>query len=264
MNLIFTIILGAVQGITEFLPISSSGHLILFRSFLNFEGNYGLAVDAVLQLATTFAILIYFHKDIFEITKNFFKKSEKVKNEITVNKIIIASIPVVVVGLLIEGYMDTIFRNYLLVAGTLIVGSIIMLVAEKLYKNKNNLNLKNSLIIGLFQVLSLIPGMSRSGMTISGALFSGISRETATKFSFIVAFPVLFGSGLKKLLDLYQDGYLFENFTELFLGASAAFFVGLMAIHFLVRFLKNNKMNIFAYYRIFIAGVIIFIAFFRN
>lgn len=264
MNLIFTIILGAVQGITEFLPISSSGHLIIFRSLLNFEENYGLAVDAVLQLATTFAILIYFHKDIFEITKNFFKKSEKAKDEITVNKIIIASIPVIVVGLLIEGYMDTIFRNTLLVAGTLIVGSIIMLVAEKLYKNKNNLNLKNSLIIGLFQVLSLIPGMSRSGMTISGALFSGISRETATKFSFIVAFPILFGSGLKKLIDLYQDGYLFEHLPELFLGAATSFFVGLLAIHFLVKFLKNHKMNIFAYYRIFIAGVIIIIAFFRN
>lgn len=264
MNLIFTIILGVVQGITEFLPVSSSGHLILFRSFLNFEGSYGLAVDALLQLATTFAILIYFHKDIFEITKNFFKKSENTKNEITVNKIIVASIPVVIVGLLIEKYMDTIFRNPLLVAGTLIIGSFIMLFTEKLYKNRNQLNLKNSLIIGMFQVLSLIPGMSRSGMTISGALFSGISRETATRFSFIVALPILLGSGLKKLIDLRQNGYLFDHSLELFLGATTAFFVGLIAIHFLVQFLKKYKMNVFAYYRIFIASIIILITFFKN
>jgi undecaprenyl-diphosphatase len=262
MNLIFTIILGAVQGITEFLPISSSGHLILFRSFLNFEGDYGLAVDAILQLATTFAILIYFHKDILEIVRNFFKNKKTSENEITFQKIILASIPVIVVGIIIEKYMDTIFRNTLLVAGTLIAGSIIMLLAEKLYKNKNNLNFQNSFIIGLFQTLSLIPGMSRSGMTISGGLFTGISREMATKFSFIIAFPVLFGSGLKKLIDLLQDGYLFEHLPELFLGAATSFFVGLFAIHFLVKFLKNHKMNIFAYYRIALAAVIIFIALF--
>jgi len=262
MNLIFTIILGAVQGITEFLPISSSGHLILFRSFLNFEGDYGLAVDAILQLATTFAILIYFHKDILEIVRNFFKNKKTSENEITFQKIILASIPVIVVGIIIEKYMDTIFRNTLLVAGTLIAGSIIMLLAEKLYKNKNNLNFQNSFIIGLFQTLSLIPGMSRSGMTISGGLFTGISREMATKFSFIIAFPVLFGSGLKKLIDLLQDGYLFEHLPELFLGAATSFFVGLFAIHFLVKFLKNHKMNIFAYYRIALAAVIILIAVF--
>lgn len=262
MNLIFTIILGAVQGLTEFLPVSSSGHLILFRSFLNFEGSYGLAVDAILQLATTFAILIYFHKDIINITKDFFQKKETSVNSITLNKIIVASIPVVIVGLLIEKYMDTIFRNPLLVAGTLIFGSIIMLLAEKMYKNRHNLNLKNSFYIGLFQTLALVPGMSRSGMTISGALFSGINRELATRFSFIVALPVLMGSGLKKLIDLQQIGYVNDHSFELTIGALTSFIVGIFAIHFLVRFLKNNKMDIFAYYRIVLALIIIFVTLF--
>ncbi len=262
MNLIFTIILGAVQGLTEFLPVSSSGHLILFRSFLNFEGNYGLAVDAILQLATTFAILIYFHKDIINITKNFFQRKHLSDNSITFNKIIVASIPVVIVGILIEKYMDTIFRNPLLVASTLIFGSIIMLLAEKMYKNRHNLNLKNSFYIGLFQTLALVPGMSRSGMTISGALFSGINREIATRFSFIVALPVLMGSGLKKLIDLQQIGYVNEHSFELIIGALTSFIVGLLAIHFLVRFLKNNKMDVFAYYRIVLAIIIIFVTVF--
>jgi undecaprenyl-diphosphatase len=262
MNLIFTIILGAVQGLTEFLPISSSGHLIFFRNFLNFEGSYGLAVDAILQLATTFAILIYFHKDIYEIIRKFFIKHERREGDITAYQIIIASVPVVIVGLLLEKNMDTVFRNSLLVAGTLIVGSLIMLMAEKFYKNRHDLNLKNSLLIGFFQVLALIPGMSRSGMTISGGLFSGLKRETATRFSFIVALPVLFGSGFKKLIDLKEVGYLEQHYLELILGAGTAFFVGLLAIHFLVRFLKKHKMDVFAYYRIALALVIILVALF--
>lgn len=262
MNLIFTIILGVVQGLTEFLPVSSSGHLILFRSFLNFEGSYGLAVDAVLQLATTFAILIYFHKDIIQIIKNVFGKKENTAGGITLLKIIVASVPVVIVGLLLEGYMETIFRNPLLVAGTLIVGSLIMLFAEKVYKNTQKLNLKNSLIVGLFQVLALVPGMSRSGMTISGGLFSGLNREVATRFSFIVALPVLLGSGLKKLIDLQEVGYITNHSLELFAGATVSFVVGLLAIHFLIQFLKKYKMNIFAYYRIALAVIIIIVVVF--
>jgi len=262
MNLIFTIILGVVQGLTEFLPVSSSGHLILFRNFLHFEGSYGLAVDAVLQLATTFAILIYFHKDIYEIIRKFFIKKERRAGDITAYQIIIASIPVVIFGLLLEKDMDTIFRNPLLVAGSLIVGSIIMLAAEKLYKSRHDLNLKNSLMIGFFQVLALVPGMSRSGMTISGGLFSGLSRETATRFSFIVALPVLFGSGFKKLWDLKKIGYVNQHSLELFLGAGAAFFVGILAVHFLVRFLKKYRMDVFAYYRIALAIVIILVTVF--
>lgn len=262
MNLIYTIILGFVQGVAEFLPISSSGHLVLFRSFLNFEGSYGLAVDAVLQLATTFAILIYFHKDIYEIIRKFFIKKERKEGDITAYQIILASIPVVIFGLLLEKDMDTIFRNPILVAITLIIGSVIMLLAERIYKNRNDLNLKNSFVIGLFQVLALVPGMSRSGMTISGGLISGLKRETATKFSFIVALPVLLGSGLKKLLDLKKIGYANQHSLELILGAGTAFFVGLVTVHFLIRFLKNSKMDVFAYYRIALAVVIILVTVF--
>jgi len=264
MNLIFTIILGVVQGLTEFLPISSSGHLILFRSFLNFEGSYGLAVDAVLQLATTFAILIYFHKDIYEITRKFFIKKERREGDITAYQIVVASIPVVIVGYLLEKYqvLDVAFRNPLLVAGALIIGSLIMLTTERLYKNRNNLNLKNAFIIGLFQMLALVPGMSRSGMTISGSLLSGLTREKAAKFSFIVALPVLFGSGFKKLYDLWKEGYLNQHSLELIVGATVSFVVGLFVIRFLIQFLKKSKMDAFAYYRIALAAVIILVTVF--
>lgn len=254
--------MGVVQGLTEFLPISSSGHLIIFRSFLNFEGSYGLAVDAVLQLATTCAILIYFHKDIWDIVRNFIQRKKPLMDDITPAKIIVASVPVIIIGLLLESYMDTIFRNSLLVAATLIIGSCIMLIAEKIYKDKHILTHTNSFIIGLFQVLALVPGMSRSGMTISGGLLTGISREMATKFSFIIALPVLLGSGAKKLLDLQEVGYVNAHSLELTAGAIVAFVVGLLAIHFLVQFLKKYKMNVFAYYRIALALVLIIIALF--
>lgn len=264
MNLIFTIILGVVQGLTEFLPVSSSGHLILFRNFLNFEDSYGLAVDAVLQLATTFAILIYFHKDIYQIIRKFFIKKERREGDITGYQIVLASIPVVVVGYFLEKYnfLDVAFRNPLLVAGALIFGSIVMLAAERIYKNRNNLNLKNSFIVGLFQMLALVPGMSRSGMTISGGLILGLKREIATKFSFIISLPVLLGSGLKKLLDLKEAGYVGQHSLELILGAGASFFVGLLAIRFLIQFLKKSRMDVFAYYRIALAVVIILVTVF--
>jgi undecaprenyl-diphosphatase len=261
MEIVNSVILGVVQGLTEFIPVSSSGHLILAREILGMNLEYSLAFDAVLQLATTFAVLVYFRKDIFNLAKNFLKfisgKFVEAKELILLKAVVIGTIPAVVIGFLLEDKMDTIFRSSFLVAMTLIVGGLIMFFAERFAKQNLDLNVKRGIGIGFFQALALIPGFSRSGMTISGGLFLGLKREVATRFSFILAFPVLLGAGLKKLLDLGSTGLLDSVGVELLLGSLASFAVGLLAIHFLVTFLKKHTMNAFVVYRFVLAIVVL-------
>ncbi|NCS98590.1 undecaprenyl-diphosphatase UppP [Candidatus Parcubacteria bacterium] len=266
MDLLLSILLGFVQAVTEFLPISSSGHLILFRDLTNTQFEYGLAYDSVLQFATTLAVVVYFRKDILRLIDSFFKiftgKLEKHEDKILIGAIIIGTIPAVVFGLLLEDLMDTIFRSSLLVAATLILGAIIMHFADKISKQDREINIKNGLIIGLFQSLALIPGMSRSGMTISGGLLMGLKREAAIRFSFLLAIPVLLGSGVKKMLDLESSGLLSSLGLELVFGAITAFIFGILAIKFLITYLKNNSFKVFIWYRLILASVIVLIWFF--
>lgn len=253
-----SIILGIVQGLTEFLPISSSGHLILFRDILNLNVEYGLSYDAVLQLATTLAILTYFRKDIYKLFIDFLKliSVREVGDRIMLIAVIVGTIPAIILGLLLEEYMDTIFRSSNVVALTLFLGGLLMLLAEKVAKQTEKISVKKGLVIGLFQSLALIPGMSRSGMTIVGGLFSGITRERATRFSFILAFPILFGSGMKKLLDLQTEGLLSSLGIELLVGSLTSFIVGILAIHYLLKYLRSHSLKVFVWYR-WVAALII-------
>lgn len=268
MNILDSIILGIVQGLTEFLPISSSGHLILTREILGEQDFYGLAYDAVLQFATTIAIIVYFKKDIYNLIKVFFKiiqkKETHKKDVILFYSILVGTIPALLIGLFLEDYMDTIFRNSLLVVITLLLGSLVMLFAEKFSKKisvKQELSIKKSVLIGFFQSLALIPGMSRSGMTISGGLFLGLNREESTRFAFLLAFPILIGSGLKKVFDLYKEGLIIEIGSAIIVGSITAFIVGLLAIHFLINYLKKNTLLIFVWYRIILAIITVFLIF---
>ena len=162
---------------------------------------------------------------------------------------------------MMETIVETIFRSSSLVALSLVVGGLVMLLAEKnATKFKNNpkiLSGKRGLLIGCFQSLALIPGFSRSGMTISGGLVAGLSREEAARFAFLLAFPVLLGSGMKKLLDLYQLNLLNDLGGSLIAGSVIAFLVGLAAIHFLITFLKKHKLYIFVWYRFILAVVVL-------
>jgi undecaprenyl-diphosphatase len=263
MDILISMLLGFVQAVTEFLPISSSGHLIIFRDLTNTQFEYGLAYDSVLQFATTLAVLVYFRKDILRLIKSFFflckGKLDDKSDKILIYAIVIGTIPAVLLGLLLEDMMDTVFRNSLLVAVTLILGAGVMYLADKLSKQDREINIKNGLIVGLFQSLALIPGMSRSGMTISGGLLMGLKREVAIRFSFLLAIPVLLGSGAKKMIDLGSSGLLNSLGLELIFGAITAFIVGLLAIRFLITYLKNNSFKIFIWYRLVLAGVIVLV-----
>ncbi len=261
MDAISGIVLGTVQGLTEFLPISSSGHLILAREILGLQTENGLAVDAILQLAAILAVGIYFYKDLIGLAKAavFFiiRKPIDQKTKILLFAIIAGTIPALVAGLLLEKTMETVFRSAFLVAITLILGSILFLIAEKHAKQNSDLTIKNGFLIGLFQTLALVPGVSRSGSTISGGLILGLTREQAARFSFLLSFPIILGSGLKKFIDLQneQSAEIF-NFP-LFLSFAAAFLVGLLCIHFLLHYLKNHSLNIFIIYRLALAAIVL-------
>lgn len=253
--------MGVIQGATEFIPVSSSGHLIIFRDILGFKGANDLSFDAVLQLATVLAVIVYFYKDIWRIIVSFLKmvflKATEQKEKNLIFAIIIGTIPAIITGFLLESYMDTTFRNAKLVAVVLILGSMVFYLAEKFGKQKSEISVKKGLWIGLFQCLALVPGFSRSGATISGGLFNGLNRENATRFSFLLSVPIILGSGLKKLLDIYQSGALGNVGPDLFVGSITAFIVGLVVIHFLIKYLKTHSLNIFGLYRILLAILIL-------
>ena len=259
-------ILGLVEGVTEFLPVSSSGHLILAREILGVTAN-GLAVDAVLQLATVLAILVYFWKDILNLFYTalylILRKPVRKEDAALLGALIIGTIPGVILGLLLEREMETVFRNSHLVAYALIAGSVLLLAAEyaskRIGKNLSivGVGVWQGLIVGLFQSLALVPGVSRSGATIAGGLFLGFSRETAARFGFLLAVPIVLGSGLKKLFELSQGGELATLGMPLLWGSVVAFLSGLLAIYALLAFVRKQPLYVFIAYRILMAGAIL-------
>lgn len=255
-------VLGLIQGITEFIPVSSTGHLILGREVLSASGETALAFDAVLQMATALAILVYFLPDLRDLLTGQGQKIAHTNISISwrsVGIIALATIPGVVAGIMLEPLMGSVFRSAEVVAGALIAGSLLIFAAEHLpnYTEESQLSYTNGFVVGLFQCLALIPGISRSGSTISGGLLSGFSRETATSFSFLLGLPILFGAGGKMLLDLTSSGILTEIWQPLLVGCVVAFVSGLLAMHVLMRFVRSNRLDWFAWYRILLAGVVL-------
>ncbi len=245
------VILGVVQALTEFLPVSSSGHLILAREFFGITADHGLGIDALLQLATVSAVIIYFYKDIYASLWSPLKYT-----------LAAATVPAIIAGVLLESSMETIFRDPILVAYTLLAGSLVMIAGEYYSRNyiagrEVKVTLVRGIVVGLFQCLALVPGMSRSGMTIAGGLMVGMSRVEAARFSFLLSIPILVGSGLKKLYDLNSEGFIATVGPELFVGALASFIIALGVIHILMKFISRTSLSWFALYRVALALIII-------
>lgn len=267
MDLFEAVALGVVQGVTEFLPISSSGHLILLRSLFGVNDVQGLAFDAVLQLASVAAVFVYFFPDVWLLTQTALRKLGKLpvnkKEETLLYALLIGTIPAVVCGIFLESYMASTFRHPVLVAVVLILGSILFMYAEFTYQNKprtNEMNIKNGIKIGLFQVLALVPGMSRSGATISGGMILGLSRIEAARFAFLLSIPIISGAGLKKLLELIISNESIQ-WIPLIAGSVVSFFVSLLAIHFLLQFVRTHSLWPFIWYRIILASFVLFVFF---
>lgn len=250
MSVLESLILGIVQGITEFLPVSSSAHLIIVPYLLGFRES-PLVFDTSLHIGTALAVFVYFFKDLLKIDKNMIKF------------FIVASLPVMVVGALFDNYFESVFRNILFTPFFLIIGSLILWFAQKNSIGGKTLNLKKAVLMGLAQPLALFPGISRSGITISAGLFSGLSKEDATKFSFYLSLPAVCAAAGFKLLTSYKDISAI-GFTPFAVGIFASFVAGILAIHFLISFVKTKSFNVFIIYRILLAAVLLFLSSLRT
>jgi undecaprenyl-diphosphatase len=265
MSTFEAILLGIIQGLTEFLPVSSSGHLVLANDFLGVLGGGSLAFDAILHLATASAVLIYFRRDFWLLIQALLRRLGRLPvntRDITMAyALMVGTVPAVIIGLFLEDIMATLFRNPLLVAGSLIAGSLLFIYAEWCYYNStphNDVTIKLGIKVGLFQCLAFVPGFSRSGATIAGGMLLGLSRSEAARFGFLLAVPLLLGAGAKKLLDLISEGGSIE-WGSIIAGAVVAFFVGLAAIHFMLSFVRRYSLWPFVWYRLFLALLVIYI-----
>ena len=267
LEIIKTIILGVVQGITEWLPISSTGHMILVDAFMPLKVDADEVVNkefvdmfmVVIQFGSILAVLLlYFHKlNPFSPKKDNIQKRD---TWVLWSKVLVASVPAAVIGLLFDDIIDALLYNPLTVAIALIVYGILFIIIEKkkkkpLVTNLNDLDYKTAFKIGAFQMLALIPGTSRSGSTILGATIVGCSRKVASEFSFFMAIPVMFGASLLKIikLDMALD---LSGIIILLLGMVVAFVVSVIVIKSLMRYIRKHDFTIFGYYRI-ILGIIV-------
>ncbi len=246
-------ILSTIQGVTEFLPISSSSHLILISEFLNFQ-NQNLFIDVSCHIGSFFAVLIYFRNDIF----NF------IKNKILFAKILISSLPVMIVGyfLVESGIIDKI-RNIEIIAWTTIIFGILLYISDKfkIEKNvKNNFSFKEAIFIGIFQILSLVPGVSRSGIAITAARLLNYNRIDSAKISFLLSIPILGAVSFFGLKNIVFSNDIF--FTKINIASILLSFIfSLITINFFLKYLKRFSLNIFVYYRVFLGLILLFIAY---
>lgn len=267
LEVLKVIILGIVEGITEWLPISSTGHLILVEEFvkLNFSQSYLDMFNVVIQLGAIMAVVvIYFHRlNPFSPKKT--EKQKKMTLQLWV-KVVIASIPAGVVGILFNDFIEEKFNNSYVVATMLIVVGVLFIVIENRHKGKKPQITKISQMgvpvliwIGVFQMLAMIPGTSRSGATIVGALALGVSRTAAADFTFFLAIPAMAGASLVKLRHFGFD-FTGTELGLLLLGCVVSFVVSILAIKFLLKYIQNHDFKAFGYYRI-VLGIIVFLYF---
>lgn len=263
MELIKTIILGIVEGLTEWLPISSTGHMILVDEFIQLDVSKAF-MDmflVVIQLGAILAVVVLNFEKLNPFS-HWKTKREKKETFQLWYKVIFACIPAAVIGLTFNHYMEEHFMTAPVVAFTLIFYGVMFILVENYNKNRrpavtdlNKLSYKTAFIIGLFQVLSLVPGTSRSGSTILGGILFGASRYVAAEFTFFLAIPVMFGASLLKLVK-FGFHYTVAEIFILVVGMATAFVVSIISIKFLLQYIKNNDFKAFGYYRI-VLGIIV-------
>ncbi len=264
MTIIQAIILGIVQGITEFLPISSSGHLIIFPYFFGWE-EQGLDFDVMMHLATLLAVLFVLRADIVHILKRLFSKNSEWGS--LGWKIALATIPVVLVGLFLSSGLLTTLRDIRFVAINLILWGVILSLADFVMTKKKLLiesveksSWTQTFLIGCAQAFALIPGTSRSGSTMSMALFAGLNRKTAAKFSFLLGIPAILGAGIMTLTDVLETGFS-TSLIVIAAGFLAAFLSGILAIRLLLALLEKISFHWFAGYRIILGIVLLLLVY---
>jgi undecaprenyl-diphosphatase len=278
MNLLQAIILGIIQGLTEFIPISSSGHLIIAEKWmgLTMKSEEITAFIAVMQLGTLAAVLIYFFRDIVSITLGFIqgnilwlrglRDSTSRKGARLGWMIIIGTLPIAIVGLLAKKIIEgDLTKNLFVIGVSMIVWAVFLWIAEQVGHRRNEMEhvgIKEALVVGVAQAFALIPGSSRSGTTITAALFAGMSREAAARFSFLLSIPAIGASGLLELKEAFEilSGTSMYNLA---VATVVSFVVGYASIAFLINYLRRHSTLLFIVYRL-IAGVIVLWVAFRG
>lgn len=265
MNLLEAVVLGIVQGLTEFIPISSTAHLRIIPAFLGWN-DPGAAFTAVSQIGTLIAVFVYFRKDIVALTRAFLHSLRSMKPDATRESrmawwILFGTIPIGVCGLLFKDLIETEFRSLIVIALSLIILALLLAIAERIGKRRRSLDdmqLRDTLWIGLAQAVALIPGSSRSGTTITAGLFLHLSREDAARFSFLLSIPAVTLSGLYQLYQL-RESLAGELGVALFVTVAVSGIVGYLSIGFLLRYLHAHSTWLFIGYRI-VLGTLILLA----
>ena len=256
MNEIDAIILGVIQGLTEFLPVSSSGHLEITRELLstNQLPSDNLLMTSVLHFATALSTILVFRKDIYDLIKGLFEKENKTSKSYVI-KILIAIVPAGLVGFLLSDEIEFLFSGNMTLVGIMLIITGTLLFLTKILKTKNfKISSVHALIIGLSQAFAVIPGISRSGATICTSLFLGNNKSEAAKFSFLIVIPVIFGAILKDVLS----GDIFDNeikISILIIGFISSFLTGVLACKLMLKIVANNNLIYFSFY-CFVLGII--------
>lgn len=262
MDFIRAVVLGVIQGLTEFLPISSSAHLAIFPKFFGWD-DPGAAYTAVIQIGTELAVLLYFWRDIWTIgsgwVRGLFSAEARQENEWRMGWfVIIGSLPIVALGLLLQDAIDRDFRNLWVIGTTLIVLGVVLGIAERIGRKSSpieNLTMKHAILLGLAQAGALVPGVSRSGATISMGLFLGYERAAATRYAFLLAIPAVVGAGIFKLKDISGDNAYGTGPT--IVGTVVSFVVGLAVIHWLLKYVSSHSYTPFVIYRIGLGSLVL-------
>ena len=267
MDILHAIFLGIIQGLTEFLPISSSGHLALLEHYLNVQ-EAGLAFDVLLHVGTLVALIVYFWQDWMDMIKAVLRPGRHNRFERRLFwYLVVATIPGALAGLFLEKQAETIFRTPTQIAILLGIMGIILYLADRLAKHQRRLpgiTRTDAILIGLSQALAIMPGVSRSGSTMTMGLFLGFTRETAARFSFLLSTPIIFGAGLYHVLKMFKGGGGNTFITLPYvLGFLAAIVSSYLTIRFLLRFLQRHTFVIFALYRVLVAAVVLGLEFFK-
>ena len=263
MSVFESLILGIIQGLTEFLPISSSGHLELGKAIFGSEaiGQESLFLTLVLHLGTALSTIVVYREDIVDLLRGIISFKKNDSHEFML-KIIISMIPAVIVGLFFEKQISFLFdKNLFLVGSMLLLTGIILFWAEKIQRTSGKISNRKALFIGFIQAIAILPGISRSGSTIAGALILGIDRDKAARFSFLMVLPLIFGSVTKSLLEFKGVPEQFE-IIPIFFGFFASFITGIFACKWMIGLVKKSQLIYFSIYCFVVGGISLFYGFF--
>jgi len=263
MTILYAILLGLLQGATEFLPISSSGHLILAETFLGVH-EASLAFDVALHLGTLVSVLIYFRNDFIQMAKALLdwraRDSEALLLRGLAVQLVVGTVPAVAAALLFGDYIEATLRHPAVVAVTLAGVGLLLLLGEKMGAHRrgfHSITWWDALLVGCAQALAIVPGVSRSGITMTAGLFRGLNREAVARFSFLLSAPIICGAGVYKIPDILRQGLEGGQTAFYLAGFLAAAVSGYLFIAFLLRFIRTRTFDVFAYYRFALAGLVV-------